>query len=78
MKGRWEKYLLMGTVVAMLAACSSKPRDRGEQYKDGKFTQPCSLANQPDAVGAPINAGDFAEPINCIRNSSPRLYGSQS
>ncbi|ENX6802217.1 hypothetical protein, partial [Escherichia coli] len=22
MKGRWVKYLLMGTVVAMLAACS--------------------------------------------------------
>ncbi len=38
MKGRWVKYLLMGTVVAMLAACSSKPTDRGQQYKDGKFT----------------------------------------
>ncbi len=37
MKGRWVKYLLMGTVVAMLAACSSKPTDRGQQYKDGKF-----------------------------------------
>lgn len=34
--------------------------------------------NQPDAVGAPINAGDFAEQINHIRNSSPRLYGNQS
>ncbi|EST85749.1 hypothetical protein NP569_25890, partial [Vibrio parahaemolyticus] len=75
MKGRWVKYLLMGTVVAMLAACSSKPTDRGQQYKDGKFTQPFSLVNQPDAVGAPINAGDFAEQINHIRNSSPRLYG---
>lgn len=78
MKGRWVKYLLMGTVVAMLAACSSKPTDRGQQYKDGKFTQPFSLVNQPDAVGAPINAGDFAEQINHIRNSSPRLYGNQS
>ena len=29
-------------------------------------------------VGAPINAGDFAEQINHIRNSSPRLYGNQS
>lgn len=78
MKGRWVKYLLMGTVVAMLAACSSKPTDRGQQYKDGKFTQPFSLVNQPDAVGAPINAYDFAEQINHIRNSSPRLYGNQS
>ncbi len=51
---------------------------RGQQYKDGKFTQPFSLVNQPDAVGAPINAGDFAEQINHIRNSSPRLYGNQS
>ncbi len=68
----------MGTVVAMLAACSSKPTDRGQQYKDRKFTQPFSLVNQPDAVGAPINAGDFAEQINHIRNSSPRLYGNQS
>lgn len=78
MKGRWVKYLLMGAVVAILAACSSKPTDRGQQYKDGKFTQPFSLVNQPDAVGAPINAGDFAEQINHIRNASPRLYGNQS
>lgn len=62
----------------MLAACSSKPTDRGQQYKDGKFTQPFSLVNQPDAVGAPINAGDFAEQVNQIRSASPRLYGNQS
>lgn len=78
MKGRWAKYLLAGAVVVMLAACSSKPTDRGQQYKDGKLTQPFSLVNQPDAVGAPINAGDFAEQVNQIRSSSPRLYGNQS
>ncbi len=73
MKGRWVKYLLMGN-VAMLAACSSKPTDRGQQYKDdGNLPSRFSLVNQPDAVGAPINAGDFAEQINHIRNSSPRL-----
>lgn len=49
-----------------------------QQYKDGKFTQPFSLVNQPDAVGAPINAGDFAEQVNQIRSASPRLYGNQS
>ncbi len=32
----------MGTVAGMLAACSSKPTDCGQQYKDGKFTQPFS------------------------------------
>ena len=78
MKGRWVKYVATGAMLAMLAACSSKPTDRGQQYSDGKFTQPFSLVNQPDAVGAPINAGDFSEQVNQIRNASPRLYNSQS
>ena len=78
MKGRWAKYVATGAMLAMLAACSSKPTDRGQQYSDGKFTQPLSLVNQPDAVGAPINAGDFSEQVNQIRNASPRLYNSQS
>ena len=78
MKGRWAKYVVTGAMLAMLAACSSKPTDRGQQYSDGKFTQPFSLVNQPDAVGAPINAGDFSEQVNQIRNASPRLYNSQS
>ncbi len=42
MKGRWAKYVATGVMLAMLAACSSKPTDRGQQYKDGKFTQPFS------------------------------------
>ena len=78
MKGRWAKYLITGAMVAILAACSSKPTDRGQQYKDGKLSQPFSLVNQPDAVGAPINAGDFSEQVYQIRNASPRLYGAQS
>lgn len=78
MKGRWAKYVATGVMLAMLAACSSKPTDRGQQYKDGKFTQPFSLVNQPDAVGAPINAGDFAEQVDQIRTASPRLYTNQS
>jgi membrane-bound lytic murein transglycosylase A len=65
-------------MLAMLAACSSKPTDRGQQYNEGKFTQPFSLVNQPDAVGSPINAGDFSEQVNQIRSASPRLYNSQS
>ncbi len=76
MKGRWAKYLMAGAMVAILAACSSKPTDRGQQYKDGKLSQPFSLVNQPDAVGAPINAGDFSEQVYQIRNASPRLYSS--
>ncbi|CCK15810.1 Membrane-bound lytic murein transglycosylase A precursor [Cronobacter universalis NCTC 9529] len=78
MKGRWAKYLAAGAMIALLSACSSKPTDRGQQYKDGKFTQPFSLVNQPDAVGAPINAGDFSEQVAAIRSASPRLFGSQS
>ena len=78
MKGRWAKYLMTGAMVAILAACSSKPTDRGQQYKDGKLSQPFSLVNQPDAVGAPINAGDFSEQVYQIRTASPRLYSSQN
>ncbi len=78
MKGRWVKYALTGAMVAILAACTSKPTDRGQQYKDGKFSQPFSPVNQPDAVGAPINAGDFSEQVSQIRSASPRLYSSQS
>lgn len=78
MKGRWTKILATGALMTMLAGCSSKPTDRGQQYKDGTFNQPFSLVNQPEAVGAPINAGDFSQQVNEIRNASPRLYGSQS
>ncbi|MDI7085262.1 murein transglycosylase A, partial [Klebsiella pneumoniae] len=48
------------------------------QYSEGKFTQPFSLVNQPDAVGAPMNADDFSEHVNQIRKASPRLYNIQS
>ena len=78
MKGRWAKYLLTGAMVIVLASCSSKPTDRGQQYKDGKLNQPFSLVNQPDAVGAPVNGGDFAQQVTEIRNASPRLYNNQS
>lgn len=46
-------------MVAILAGCSSKPTDKGQQCRDGKFyfSQPFSLVNRPDAVGAPINEG---------------------
>ena len=78
MIGRWTKYIVTGVMVAILAGCSSKPTDKGQQYKDGKFSQPFSLVNRPDAVGAPINGGDFAEQVNQIRSASPRLYNSKS
>ncbi|MDU3078945.1 MAG: hypothetical protein E7B29_22080, partial [Mixta calida] len=37
MKGRWTKYWVTGALLALLAGCSSKPTDRGQQYKDGKI-----------------------------------------
>lgn len=78
MNGRWVHYLAMGALITLLAACSSKPTDRGQQYSDGKFTQPFSLVNQPDAFGAPVNPGDYREQVSQVRNVSPRLYSSQS
>ncbi len=78
MKGRWLQFVAVGGMMALLAACSSKPTDRGQQYNDGKFNQPFSLVNQPDAVGAPVNAGDFSEQVYQIRSNSSRLYRNQS
>lgn len=47
MKSHWVKYALTGALITLLAACSSKPTDRGQQYKDGKLEQPLALVNQP-------------------------------
>lgn len=63
MKGRWGKYLLGGLVIAVLAGCSSKPTDRGQQYKDGHLDQSLELVNRPNARGAPIN-GELLQPAD--------------
>lgn len=60
MKGRWAKYVITGGLIALLVGCSSKPTDRGQQYKDGKLDQPLGLVNQPNAKGRPVNGKDFA------------------
>ncbi len=66
-----------GAMLAMLAACSSKPTDRGQQYSDGKFTS--RFTGKPAGCRrAPINAGDFSEQVNQIRNASPRLYNQSN
>jgi len=74
MKGRWGKYLLGGLVVAVLAGCSSKPTDRGQQYKDGRLEQSLELVNQPNAKGVPVNARDYADQLMEIKNASPSLF----
>lgn len=77
MKVRWYHYVAVGTLLALLAGCSSKPTDRGQQYKDGKLNQPLALVNQPNAKGRPVNGGDFASQISQIRNASDNLYRRQ-
>ncbi|AUX94592.1 murein transglycosylase A [Mixta gaviniae] len=78
MKGRWTKYWATGALLALLAGCSSKPTDRGQQYKDGKIEQPLELVNQPNAKGRPVNGKDFGDQVNQIRFASSSLYGRQS
>jgi len=78
MKGHWAKYLAVGTLMALLAGCSSKPTDRGQQYKDGKLGQPFELVNEPNAQGRPVNSKDFADQVTQIRSVSSRLYSSQA
>ncbi|OZT14904.1 murein transglycosylase A [Serratia marcescens] len=74
MKGRWGKYLLGGLMVAVLAGCSSKPTDRGQQYKDGRLDQSLELVNQPNAKGSPVNAKDYSDQLMEIKYASPSLF----
>jgi len=78
MKGHWAKYLVAGTLLALLAGCTSRPTDRGQQYKDGKLDQPFALVNEPNAKGRPVNGKDFADQISQIRSASSGLYARQS
>ncbi|AOV97767.1 murein transglycosylase A [Edwardsiella hoshinae] len=74
MKGRWGKYAVCGLVVALMAGCSSRPTDRGQQYKDGTLNQPLALVNHPNAQGKPVNGKDFVAQVAAIRQASPSLY----
>ncbi|WP_455815322.1 murein transglycosylase A [Pseudomonas graminis] len=78
MKAGWAKYLVTGTLLALLAGCSSKPTDRGQQYKDGTLDQPLALVNQPNAKGRPVNGKDFADQVSQIRSASAGMYSRQS
>ena len=78
MKGRWAKYWVAGALLALLAGCSSKPTDRGQQYKDGKIVRPLTLVNQPNAKGRPVNGKDFSDQVSEIRFASSSLYKRQS
>ncbi|MDN4628482.1 murein transglycosylase A [Erwinia sp. ACCC 02193] len=77
MKGRWAKYMVTGALIALLAGCSSKPTDRGQQYKDGKLQQPLGLVNQPNAKGRPVNGKDFADQLLEIQAASPAMFSRQ-
>lgn len=78
MKAQLLKFVATGVFCTLLlAGCSSKPTDRGQQYKDGKLQQPFALVNQPNAKGRPVNAGDFFTQINQIQNVSGNLYARQ-
>ncbi|HBZ17600.1 murein transglycosylase A [Pantoea sp. NPDC088449] len=75
MKGHWAKYALTGAFFALLAGCSSKPTDRGQQYIDGKLEQPLGLVNQPNAKGRPVNGKDFSDQVVQIQTASSGLFG---
>lgn len=74
MRGRWIKDLLGGLVLAVLAGCSFKPTDRGQQYKDGHLDKSLKIVNQPNAKGVPVNAKDFSSQLMEIKYASPRLF----
>ncbi|MGV3344671.1 murein transglycosylase A [Enterobacteriaceae bacterium LUAb1] len=77
MRGICSKVAWAGVIMSLLAGCSSKPTDRGQQYQDGKFTQPLALVNQPNAKERPVNAKDFASQVMEIQYASPRMYARE-
>ncbi|WP_428943931.1 murein transglycosylase A [Pantoea sp. FN060301] len=78
MKGRWIRYAVTGAFIALLAGCSSKPTDRGQQYKDGKLEVPLALVNQPNAKGRPVNGKDFSDQVNEVQYASPAMFSRQA
>lgn len=77
MKGREFKCLVVGALALLLAACASKPTDKGQQYIDGKIEQPFAMVNQPNAKGRPVNAKDFSDQLQAIQSASPAMYSRQ-
>lgn len=78
MKKSWTGYLLSGVIIGLLAGCSGKPTDRGQQYIDGKLEKLSSPVNEPNTQGRPQNQKDFFEQINEIKYASASLYGRHS
>lgn len=70
--------MLGGLLAALLAGCSSKPTDKGQQYKDGRIDEPLELVNRPNAMGYPANAKGFSDQVQAIQRVSPSLYGRNS
>ncbi|QWA12124.1 murein transglycosylase A [Sodalis ligni] len=74
MNKHWLRYLSIGLAIAILAGCSSRPTDRGQQYKDGHLTEPFGLVNEPNAKGRPVNAKDFADQVTQTQFAATGLY----
>lgn len=78
MKGSRAKIVITGALLALLAGCSSKPTDRGQQYIDGKLEQPLAMVNQPNAKGRPVNGKDFADQVSEVKFASPAMFSRQN
>ncbi|WP_410013692.1 murein transglycosylase A [Sodalis sp. C49] len=78
MNKQWAHYLFIGLIFAILAGCSSRPTDRGQQYKDGLLTQPFGLVNEPNAKGRPVNAKDYADQVAETQYAAAGLYSRNS
>lgn len=70
----WQKWLVSGVFLSLLAGCQSHPTDKGQQYKDGKLTKDLQQVNQLNVQGRPINAADFNQQVSMIEQMSPRLF----
>lgn len=66
-------FLATAVLMALLAGCSSKPTDQGQQYKDGRLRQPLEQANHPNFIGYPVNRSDFSKQLTAVSINAPEL-----
>ncbi|MGL5991766.1 MAG: murein transglycosylase A [Plesiomonas sp.] len=80
------RVVLSATILAIgLVGCAqktpqteqSKPT-RGQQYKDGLFTQPLLPVKQVNSSQTPVNAADFSRQVENIKFGSSSLHGKNA
>ncbi len=73
MKWCYVKYIFSGLVI-IIAGCSIKPTDRGQQYKDGYLDQALKHVKKPNIKGELLNIQDYLNEVLEIKCAAPLIF----